>query len=333
MNWYYDLGGQRQGPVPEAELDRLLAAGTLNANTLVWCEGMANWAPLREARPASDAAPATTSAAVPEGWVRCTATGRYFPPSQIVYLDGKAYSAEAKAGIVQGVMQGGELPDDDESLRTGPAWEQRAQLGFFKAIWETIKAVLVDPSRAFETMKRTGGIGTPLGFYVLVGSAGTILALIYNFVFQGTIQSFMPQQPGSEMVPIAQATMTVIIAVLTPLIMIISSFITAGFLHLALMICSGAKQPFETTYRTHCYAMGAGTVLAVIPICGGTIGFIWGLVCMCIGLAKTHRIETGRAVGAMFVALIGGCVLCCTLYMLGAGAVFAALAGSGALKQ
>ena len=333
MNWYYDLGGQRQGPVAEAELDRLLAAGTITSSTLVWCEGMANWTPLQQARPGAGAAPAAGGPDVPEGYIRCSATGRYFPPSQIVWLDGKAYSAEAKSGLVQGVMQGGELPDDDESRRTGPAWEQRAQRGFFKAIWETIKAVLLDPNQAFETMKREGGFGAPLGFYVLVGSAGTILALIYNFVFQGTIQSFMPKQPGSEVMPMFQATVTVAIAILTPLLMIIGSFITSGFLHLALMICSGAKQPFETTYRTHCYAMGAGTALAVIPLCGGTVGFIWGLVCVCIGLAKTHGIETGRAVGAMFVALIGGCLLCCTLYMIGAGAVFAALAGSGALKH
>ena len=76
MNWYYDQGGQRQGPIPEAELDRLLASGTITLSTLVWCEGMADWAPLGKARAASGAG----AESVPEGWIRCTATGRYFPP-------------------------------------------------------------------------------------------------------------------------------------------------------------------------------------------------------------------------------------------------------------
>ena len=35
MNWYYEKAGQRQGPITEAELDRLLASGEINATTLV----------------------------------------------------------------------------------------------------------------------------------------------------------------------------------------------------------------------------------------------------------------------------------------------------------
>ena len=53
MNWYYEKAGQRQGPVPDAELDRLIASGEINAATLVWSEGMANWTALAQARPAS----------------------------------------------------------------------------------------------------------------------------------------------------------------------------------------------------------------------------------------------------------------------------------------
>jgi len=318
MNWYYDLGGQRQGPVAEAELDRLLAAGTITTNTLVWCEGMENWTPMKDARPGAGAAPAVAGTDVPEGWVRCAATGRYFPPSQIVWLDGKAYSAEAKAGIVQGVMQGGELPSGDESLRTGPAWEQRAQLGFFKALWETTQAVLLDPNRAFETMKRSGGFGAPLGYYMLVATAGVVVSLIFNLVFQGSMLAFMPKEAQAQAFPSLAAgagfgaLFVVGITVVAVLAMLVGSFISTGVLHLSLMICSGAKQPFETTFRTGCYAMGAGSALAIIPLCGSSIGALWGLVCLCMGLAKTHEINTGRAVCAVLLP-VG---VCCVLYIL-----------------
>ncbi|MCE9610219.1 MAG: GYF domain-containing protein [Chthoniobacter sp.] len=335
MNWYYDLGGQRQGPVPEAELDRLLAAGTINVNTLVWSEGMANWTPLREARPTGSAAPATTPAAVPEGWVRCTATGRYFPPSQIVYLDGKAYSAEAKAGIVQGVIQGGELPDNDESLRTGPAWEQRAQLGFSKAIWETIKAVLMDPSRTFETMKRAGGIGTPLGFFFVAVVVCVVFSALYGVLFQGVILSIAPAETRQQMAVMAGAGafFHLIRSVFLAVLLVVISFIGSGILHLVLMMLSGARQKFETSYRTFCYTMGAGLSLSVIPMCGVLIGLIWGLVGLCIGLAKTQGIETGRSVGAVLISVVVGCLVCCTLYMLLVGVIIAGVAGmSGGFK-
>jgi hypothetical protein len=320
MNWYYDQGGQRQGPVQEAELDRLLASGAINQNTLVWCEGMANWTPLREARPAAGAG----GADVPEGWIRCTATGRYFPPSQIVYLDGKPYSAEAKPGIVQGVMQAGVLPGGGEAERTGPAWEQREQVGFFKAIWETVKGVLLDPTRTFETMKREGGIGTPLAFHVLLGSVGGIASLFYQLVFQiGGLSSIPPEAREKLFTAIGGAGAGLAIAMVggiiaLPLLMVISTFISSGVMHLSLMICSGAKQPFETTLRTYCYCSGSGALFQLIPFCGASIGGLWALVCMCIGMAKTHEIGTGRAVCAVLLPS----VVCCVLIVLFIGAVF-----------
>ena len=320
MNWYYDQGGQRQGPIPEAELDRLLASGTITLGTLVWCEGMADWAPLGKARTAGGAG----AESVPEGWIRCTATGRFFPPSQIVWLDGKPYSAEAKAGLVQGVMQGGELPGTSDGERTGPAWEKREQLGFFTAIGQTIKAVLLDPNRTFETMKRDGGLGTPLGYMVLLRWVGGLAGLFY---FYGSIQTIF-SNPGLPP-EVRKALQTFFenggnalwigIAVMMPLIVVLGTFIYTGILHLSLMICSGAKQSFETTLRTYCYVMGSAALFQVIPACGASIGGIWGLVCLCLGLAKTHEISGGRAVCAVLLPV----AVCCA----GIGLFYAAVFG------
>ena len=41
--WYYAKGGQRQGPVPEEELQRLAASGELQSSDYVWKEGMSQW--------------------------------------------------------------------------------------------------------------------------------------------------------------------------------------------------------------------------------------------------------------------------------------------------
>jgi len=51
MTWYYALGNERQGPIDDAALDRLVAAGTVTPDTLVWKAGMADWQPLSQARP------------------------------------------------------------------------------------------------------------------------------------------------------------------------------------------------------------------------------------------------------------------------------------------
>ena len=46
--WYYTVNNQPVGPIEEAKLSKLLASHTINANTLVWKEGMAEWKPLAQ---------------------------------------------------------------------------------------------------------------------------------------------------------------------------------------------------------------------------------------------------------------------------------------------
>jgi hypothetical protein len=42
-SWFFASQGQQQGPYPEVQLRQLIARGTVAADTLVWCEGMADW--------------------------------------------------------------------------------------------------------------------------------------------------------------------------------------------------------------------------------------------------------------------------------------------------
>ena len=44
--WYYQQQGERRGPVPLAELRRLVETGKIAADTLVWRQGMTGWVPL-----------------------------------------------------------------------------------------------------------------------------------------------------------------------------------------------------------------------------------------------------------------------------------------------
>ena len=49
MNWYYVEGGEQAGPVSDEKLAELRRTGRVSDDSLVWREGMANWAPHREA--------------------------------------------------------------------------------------------------------------------------------------------------------------------------------------------------------------------------------------------------------------------------------------------
>lgn len=61
MTWHYAAGGERHGPVDDAELDRLIAAGTVTGDTPVWHPGLDGWRPLRDARTSARVAEAVRS--------------------------------------------------------------------------------------------------------------------------------------------------------------------------------------------------------------------------------------------------------------------------------
>lgn len=72
MQWYYSNDGQRFGPVPHPEMDRLIQVGTVKGDTLLWKQGMVQWTTLDDLRvrnPAmfGSALPPPVPGATPDG--------------------------------------------------------------------------------------------------------------------------------------------------------------------------------------------------------------------------------------------------------------------------
>jgi len=57
MNWYYVKAGERVGPVPGPEWERLVGENEIGPQTLVWRDGLERWTPYGELAPAASAAP------------------------------------------------------------------------------------------------------------------------------------------------------------------------------------------------------------------------------------------------------------------------------------
>ncbi|HEX8312707.1 MAG TPA: GYF domain-containing protein [Chthoniobacteraceae bacterium] len=322
MTWYYDAGGgQRQGPVSETEFDQLIAAGTIRPETLVWREGMTGWLPLREAR---TAVPPTATPAMP-GTERCDSCGQFFPPTELIQIQDRRICETCKPAVVQQLQQGGDLPSALALDRSGPAWEHRNELGVVKAAWETMQGVLTKPVETFSGMKREGGLLNPLLFHVLIGTIGGVASLIYQFGFSA-MGAAAQQQGGAadQLAAMGFGTVGIVaFAIFMPVILAVMAFIYAGVLHLSLMICGGAKQPFETTFRVNSYASGAAAALQVVPFCGSIVAGVWWLVAMCIGMARAHEISNGRAIAAVLLPT----VVCCIGVFAFAGAMIAMAMG------
>jgi hypothetical protein len=194
--------------------------------------------------------------------------------------------------------------------RSGLPWEHRQERGFFNAFVETLVMVLTKPGEAFAVMKREGGLGEPLIYALIGGCLGGIVSLLFSMGLQSV--GFFADRHDMFGAMGGMGAGSAAFIVLIPLFVVIGLFIGSAIVHLCLMIVGGANQSFETTFRVLAFSQGSTGPLQMIPVCGGLISGVWALVCSCIGLARAHDTDTGRAVLAVFLPLI----VCCGGLML-----------------
>lgn len=223
-----------------------------------------------------------------------------FPELGAVAAPGAAPPPQTAAGPVP----------ETTTPRSGLPWEHRQERGFFNAFVETLVMVLTKPSEAFAVMKREGGLGEPLIYALIGGSIGGIVSLLYQLGLQST--RFFANRQDTFAAMAGRGFGSAAFIILIPLFVIVGLFIGSAIVHLCLIIVGGANKPFETTFRVVAFSQGSAGPLQIIPICGGLISGVWGLVCNCIGLARAHGTDTGRAVLAVFLPLI----VCCGGIML-----------------
>lgn len=111
MTWFYVYAGKQAGPVEETQLEGLVNAGYIGGDTLVWREGMAEWQPWHQARPA-DAPPVMTfppvlrpDAVGPNESV-CSQCGGIFPAENTIVYGRIRICANCKPVFLQKLSEG-----------------------------------------------------------------------------------------------------------------------------------------------------------------------------------------------------------------------------------
>jgi hypothetical protein len=254
-------------------------------------------------------------------------TGR-FVPTDIGWREGMANwqplsqfpELGAAAPAAPPAQIGATAPSEAGVPRSGLPWEHRQERGLFNAFVETLVMVLTKPGVAFTVMKREGGLGEPLIYALIGGCLGGIVSLLFSLGLQSV--GFFADRHDTFAAMTGMGVGSLAFIVLVPLFIVIGLFIGSAIIHLCLMIVGGANQSFETTFRVIAFSQGSAGPLQMIPVCGGMIAGVWALVCNCIGLARAHETDTGRAVLAVFLPLIVCCggVLLIALMFGGLGA-------------
>lgn len=119
MQWYYVMDGKRTGPVTDAELKALYQRQQINADTLVWRQGMKAWTALGRLlrkksapEPASAAAAPSAAAQAAEALedetptARCTECGGRFAEDDLLRLGDALVCARCKPAFTQKLKEG-----------------------------------------------------------------------------------------------------------------------------------------------------------------------------------------------------------------------------------
>ena len=143
MQWHYAKEGQLVGPITERDFTRLVRAGAIRADTLVWHDGMQAWTaygqiPQEEAP--LHARPRLRLASRPGGIV-CSQCGRDFPPEHVAQVEGANVCVECNPALFPQLRSG-----VDQAGATGHG-------GF----WSRMAAKLTRPTAAgsSDSSKRT----------------------------------------------------------------------------------------------------------------------------------------------------------------------------------
>ncbi len=245
------------------------------------------------------------------------------------------------AGVPQ--PEGAVAMADPEAGRDGPSWERRENALDLGALGSTIVQVLLHPSATFATMRRRGGLESPLLFALIPGVIATIVSVLVQTAVRPELLA-MIEQMGEELPPwlkemIANPGPSAAAASLVTgcIGLVLMAFLLSGVVHVCLLLVGGAKQGFETTFRSVCYTRGAFALLQVVPavlllplggaaamgVMGvfGVVLALWGVVVQVLALARSHEIGVFRAGIAVSLPLL----VCCG-GLGGLAAIFAGVA-------
>ena len=187
----------------------------------------------------------------------------------------------------------------------------------------------MSPADFFRAMPVAAGIGAPLGYAMIVGYVGIVVASLYQAILRAGVgdrfASLGHEGPLGQLTPLLQGGVGFVAQIVFgPLVLLIALCVGAGIHHLVLLLLGGAKRGFEATFRVSCYSQ-AVSLLLLVPICGGLISFFWWLVVAIVGLAEAHGIGRGTAAIAVLAPIVLACCCCGVTAGLFFGGIAAAL--------
>jgi hypothetical protein len=213
-------------------------------------------------------------------------------------------------------------------------WERRRQLGFGRALWETVRLALAEPGRLFTPMRTDTAEGAVL-YVALVSVLPVLVGLVWSYVsanpaedremliqLRETFEPLMSEEQARQFTELARRTSPglqtfgefLAMALGRVLFWVGRLLAFAGLSHGVLWVAGKAPNGFLATFKGFAYAE-TPALLLLVPLCGSLVAPLWIGGLEIFALARTQKTSTAWATVA--VVLPGLLLLCCGGFVAG----------------
>ncbi len=176
-------------------------------------------------------------------------------------------------------------------------WERLDEYGFFPGFFQTIKSIMFFPFQFFDSLDLDRGFQRPLIFYLLVAEIQAIAQLVWKML--GVVPQMQSQTEGLLGMGLFGFG-SIFLLIMYPVVLTFMLFVVSWVNHLCLLAVKSGGFGYEATYRVVSYS-SAPMVLAVIPVLGPFVGWLWSMVLTFIGFMSVHQTSAGRVILAMLL--------------------------------
>jgi hypothetical protein len=235
---------------------------------------------------------------------------RFDPPDDAAHdarRSGPDYGAEAPVEAVREVAyeSAPDAPGD------GFPWPPSGDTGVADAFVRTWQGATFQPSLFYRAMPGRGSLGAPLLYYLPLGILVAGAELFWKLLRAGSDGDSTLGTLGA-----GEAALSPIVWFLvSPLLLLLSLFLSAAVSHALLNVFGGAARDYGTTTRVFAFAYSP-MIFSVVPVVGQVIGFIWMVVVAIIGLREAQRTSSGRAVAAVLIPVVFAVIMLAFAYLV-----------------
>ena len=235
--------------------------------------------------------------------------------------DGGLHCPQCGTAIGQPIPAPAEAPPAGEI-----PWKDRARLGFVQAFIENIKAMVTNPMGFFEKIRKDDDWASPLLWICIIAWISGFFSFLWSTLISMPMIPFMHRFGGMEgggVSPfmIGGVARFFLMFIFAPLIYIVGAFILAALVHVAALVFGDGEKGFEVTFKAVAYSL-TGSLLNIIPFCGGMLSGIVNLVFLIIGMKQGHRTEWWKAAMSVLIWVVLF-FICCGIAALVGGLAMA----------